>query len=159
MKTSVYVVFAAAIMCASTSGTSQETHATSANTSTVAATVRTWVDNWNAHDAKAIGQMLTPDVDFVLVNGRWLKGRDEFVQVHTDQFKGRYSTSEFAVDGEPNVTLLKPDLALIQWHWIITHVRNPNGTPAPTYKGIFTWVLVEGGAGWTIRAAQNTITQ
>lgn len=155
MKRSIHVVFAAAIACASTSSASQETNATSA----VTATVTTWVNDWNTHDAKAIGQMLTPDVDFVLVNGRWLKGRVEFVQVHGDQFRSRYAASEFAVDGEPNVTLLKPDVALIQWRWVITHVRNPDGTPAPTYKGVFTWVLVERGASWSIRAAQNTITK
>jgi uncharacterized protein (TIGR02246 family) len=125
----------------------------------VSATVNTWVKDWNAHDAKAIGKMLAPDVDFVLVNGRWLKGRSEFVQVHGDQFAGRYAQSEFAVDGTPSITMLKPDVALVQWRWIITRVRNPDGTPAPTYKGVFTWVLTEQSGAWSIRAAQNTVTR
>jgi uncharacterized protein (TIGR02246 family) len=130
-----------------------------AGTAAVAATVNTWVKDWNAHDAKAIGQMLTPDVDFVLVNGRWLKGRSEFVQVHGDQFAGRYAQSEFAVDGTPAISMLKPDVALVQWRWIITHVRNPDGTPAPTYKGVFTWVVTQQHGVWSIRAAQNTVTR
>jgi uncharacterized protein (TIGR02246 family) len=146
---------AMAFVCASALCAPQETKPSNALTSTV----NTWVNDWNAHDADAIGRMLTQDVDFVLVNGRWLKGRAEFVQVHGDQFKGRYSTSEFAVDGDPNVTLLKPDVAVIQWRWIITHVRNADGTPAPTYKGVFTWVLVERNGMWAIRAAQNTVAK
>jgi uncharacterized protein (TIGR02246 family) len=128
-------------------------------TAAVSGVVNTWVKDWNAHDARAIGQMLTPDVDFVLVNGRWLKGRGEFVQVHGDQFAGRYAQSEFATDGPPHITMLKPDVALVQWRWIITRVRNPDGTPAPTYKGVFTWVLTEQNGSWRIRAAQNTVTR
>jgi uncharacterized protein (TIGR02246 family) len=155
MKKWAYVVITATLMCTSALCASQETKTSTALT----ATVTTWVNDWNAHDANAIGQMLTRDVDFVLVNGRWLKGRAQFVQVHGDQFKGRYSTSEFAVDGDPNVTLLKPDVAVIQWRWIITRVRNPDGTPAPTYKGVFTWVLVERNGTWLIHAAQNTVTK
>jgi uncharacterized protein (TIGR02246 family) len=129
------------------------------NVTSPAAVVDAWVKDWNAHDAKAIGEMLTPDVDFVLVDGRWLQGRAQFVQVHGDQFAGRYSQSEFATDGVPHVTLLQPQVALVQWRWIITRVRNPDGTPAPAYRGVFTWVLVQQQGNWAIRAAQNTVAK
>jgi hypothetical protein len=41
------------------------------------ATVETsrWIEGWNAHDARALGELLTDDVDFVLVNGTLVHGR------------------------------------------------------------------------------------
>jgi uncharacterized protein (TIGR02246 family) len=119
--------------------------------------VGAWITGWNAHDAPALGQLLTPDVDFVLVNGRELHGRDEFTRVHAEQFAGRYGQSTFAKDGEIAVSLLKPDVALANWRWEITGVRDPDGKPGPTYHGIFTWVMVAVGGKWQVRAAQNTI--
>jgi uncharacterized protein (TIGR02246 family) len=120
-------------------------------------TVRAWVAGWNAHDAPALGQLLTPDVNFVLVNGRELHGRDEFTRVHAEQFAGRYDQSTFAKDGEIAVSLLKADVALASWRWTITGVRNTDGTPGPIYHGIFTWVMVLDRGKWQVRAAQNTI--
>jgi uncharacterized protein (TIGR02246 family) len=123
----------------------------------IAETVDAWVAGWNAHDAPALGKLLTLDVDFVLVNGRELHGRDEFTRVHAEQFAGRYDQSAFAKDGEVSASLLKPDVALANWRWTITGVRNPDGTPGPTYHGIFTWVLVADRGRWQVRAAQNTV--
>jgi uncharacterized protein (TIGR02246 family) len=123
----------------------------------VTAAVSAWVQGWNAHDAKSLGRLLTSDVEFVLVNGVELQGRDEFVRVHGEQFGGRYDKSQFSQDGEVAVSFIKPDVALAHWRWIITGVRNPDGTAAPTYKGIFTWVMVASGGTWEVRAAQNTV--
>ena len=129
----------------------------SAGQAAVVETVSAWVTRWNAHDAPALGSLLTPDVDFVLVNGRKLHGREEFTRVHGEQFAGRYDQSLFAENGDVAVSFLKPDVALAHWRWTITGVRNPDGTPAPTYHGIFTWVLVEAHGKWEVRAAQNTV--
>ena len=57
------------------------------------------------------------------------------------------------------IPALNPDVALIHWRWSISGVDNPDGSPAPVYRGIFTWVLVRTDGNWLIRAAQNTIGQ
>jgi uncharacterized protein (TIGR02246 family) len=121
-----------------------------------AATAR-WVDGWNAHDAEALGRLLTSDVDFVLVNGTLLHGRQDFTRLHAQQFSGRYRNSVFQKDGEPDFSLIRPDVAIVHWRWSISGVDNPDGSPAQTYHGIFTWVLVRGHGAWEIRAAQNTV--
>ena len=116
-----------------------------------------WVNGWNAHDAAALGNLLTSDVDFVLVNGRLLRGRNEFMQLHAQQFAGRYGKSVFQQDGEPDFSFIRPDVALVHWRWSISGVENPDGSAAQTYHGIFTWVLVRSRGTWSIRAAQNTV--
>ena len=121
------------------------------------ASVQQWVGAWNAHDAKALANMLESDVAFVLVSGKLLNGPIEFHEVHRAQFSGRYSSSNFAVTEPARVVLIKPDVAVVTWRWAITDVRNEDGTPSPTYHGIFTWVEVRHGKAWKIRAAQNTI--
>jgi uncharacterized protein (TIGR02246 family) len=123
----------------------------------VASTTAKWVDNWNAHDAVALGKLLTQDVDFVLVNGTMLHGRQDFTRVHAEQFSGRYKNSVFQKDGEPDFSFIRPDVVVVHWRWSISGVENPDGSPAQTYHGIFTWVLVKTRGTWEIRAAQNTV--
>jgi uncharacterized protein (TIGR02246 family) len=127
-----------------------------ANMIASAATAR-WIKGWNAHDAAALGRLLTDDVDFVLVNGTMLHGRQDFTRVHAQQFSGRYKNSVFQINGEPDFSLIRPDVAVVHWRWSISGVVNPDGSPAQIYHGIFTWVLVRTGGTWAIRAAQNTV--
>jgi uncharacterized protein (TIGR02246 family) len=119
--------------------------------------ITAWVDGWNQHDARALGDILSPHVNFVLVNGIWLRGRDEFVRVHATQFAGRYHASVFAIDGTPTVTSIGVDVAVVQWRWTISGVHNEDGTPAPLYRGVFTWVLSGANDRWQVEAAQNTV--
>ncbi|BCF94179.1 MULTISPECIES: SgcJ/EcaC family oxidoreductase [Paraburkholderia] len=122
-------------------------------------TTTRWIDGWNAHDAATLGNLMTPDVDFVLVSGMLLHGRQDFVHWHAQLFAGRYAKSVFKQDGKADFSLIQPDVALIHWRWSISGVDNPDGSPAPVYRGIFTWVLVRTDGNWLIRAAQNTIGQ
>jgi uncharacterized protein (TIGR02246 family) len=126
-------------------------------TSAAAALVPAWVEAWNRHDAASLAGLLTPDVTFVLVNGRDLHGREEFEKVHGDQFAGRYDKSLFAVDGAVQAADIRRDVVLVNWRWTISGVRNPDGSPAGDYHGIFTWVALRQGKVWQIRAAQNTV--
>ena len=48
----------------------------------IAAIVAEWTQAWNAHDAVALACLVTADVDFVNVAGRWLQGAQEFRQWH-----------------------------------------------------------------------------
>lgn len=125
------------------------------------ATVETsrWIEGWNAHDARALGELLTDDVDFVLVNGTLVRGRQDFTHIHAQQFAGRYRNSVFRNDGMTDESFIRPDVAVVHWRWSISGVSNGDGSPAQTYHGIFTWVLVKNGGIWAIRVAQNTITR
>lgn len=125
----------------------------------IAAIVSAWVKEWNAHDANALGQLFTPNADFVGVSGALLKGRGEFSRVHREQFAGRYDKSLFAVTVAPDITFIKPDVALVHWRWSLAEVRTVDGTPIAPFRGIFTWIVTLEDGVWKIRASQNTIGQ
>ena len=131
--------------------------AESATEALVSATVTRWVDGWNAHDVQALGELLTTDVDFVLVSGTLVRGRPDFIRIHAEQFAGRYRNSVFHKDGQADIAFIHPDVAIVHWRWSISGVNNTDGSPAQTYHGIFTWVVVGSDGTWAIRAAQNTI--
>jgi len=104
----------------------------------VVAVVTGFIIAWNAHDAKALGQMFTEDCDFVGVGGRLWHSPAEISRVHAEQFAGRYDQSVFAVDGAPSVVFIKPDVALAHWRWTISGVRNTDESLLAPYSGIFT---------------------
>jgi uncharacterized protein (TIGR02246 family) len=145
------------LSCVMGAGLSLPAWAAASSEAAVAATVSVWVKEWNVHDANALGQLLSPNVDFVGVSGALLKGRSEFTRVHAEQFAGRYDKSIFAVDGAPSITFIKPAVPLVHRCWTISDVRNADDKPAAPYHDIFTWIVVASDGMWKIRASQNTI--
>lgn len=125
----------------------------------VAGVIQDFIKAWNAHDAKALGDVFSADGEFVGISGIKWSNPAEVSRVHAEQFAGRYSSSLFALDKAPAVALLKPDVALVHWQWTISDVRNPDGTKVAPYQGIFTWVLVNRDGVWRVRAAQNNVSK
>ena len=111
---------------------------------------------WNAHDMDAAARLVVPGVEFVTVAGLWLRGRREFLEhhrrIHAAQMRDSRWTN-LAVDARP----LPGGLALIHLEWAIEGDRDPDGTPRPPRRGIFTWLAAREGDGvWRIAAAHNT---
>lgn len=118
-----------------------------------------FVDGFNAHDGKAIGQLFTEDGEFIGITGSLWTGPAEITKVHSGLFTARYDQSAFTLDGTPSVDLLKPDIALIHWRWTISGVKDEAGAVIAPYSGIFTWVVVNQGGDWRVRAAHNIVTK
>lgn len=113
-----------------------------------------WERAWNTHNMKALGALVTIDADFVNVGGKHWKGREDIEAEHTrrlSQFEASTWTTK-----QVTVQLLKLDLALVHVNWGIAGDKDPDGAARQPREGIFTWIVVQGGDGWRIRAAQNT---
>src|SRR3712207_9435156 len=50
-------------------------------------------DGWNAHDGKAFAAPFAADADYVVVNGMYIKGREEIEKGHTGIFTTIYKES------------------------------------------------------------------
>jgi uncharacterized protein (TIGR02246 family) len=115
-----------------------------------------WAAAWNAHDMEAAAGLVTADVEFVNVAGRWLRGRAEFLAYHRSIHAAQMRDSRWislAVDTRP----LRNDLALIHLEWVIEGDCDPDGTPRAPREGIFTWIAArEGDGAWRIAVAHNT---
>jgi uncharacterized protein (TIGR02246 family) len=116
---------------------------------------RAWCGAWNAHDMKALTDLLLPDADFVTVSGRWLHGREEFYdhtrRLHETQFKNSIHTV-----ARTEVRFLSPDLVIAHVRWGLRGDTDPDGTPRKPRTGIFTQVLRKSAGKWLILASQNT---
>ena len=120
---------------------------------------REWQDAWNRRDAAGLTALLAHDVDFVTVLGPrgWLKGRDQFFEVHARMFQTLFTESVWSTN-ETHIKFLRSDLAIARVLWTTTgdkvrHVKH--GEPR---SGIFTWVVEKRDGTWVVIASQNTET-
>jgi uncharacterized protein (TIGR02246 family) len=113
-----------------------------------------WQDAWNHHDARALADLVAPEVDFVTVAGVWLQGQDEFLRHHRQLHDTQMRDSVWATAGAL-YRALGPGLRLAHVEWAITGDRDPDDRPRPPRRGHFTWVL-QAGPRWRILAGQNT---
>jgi uncharacterized protein (TIGR02246 family) len=111
---------------------------------------------WNKHDIEgAFRKLLTDDVDWVNVNAVRGKGIETVVQGHVRVHAGKFKDSVMTVK-DVEVELLKPDVALVYVSWGMKGDRDDDGTPREPREGLFTWVTVQDGPAWKIRASHNT---
>ncbi len=116
---------------------------------------RKWETAWNQHDVKALSELVTDDVDFVTVGGRWLKGRREF-EDHDTRIHKRGLKDTVWTTTDTHVRFLSQDLALAHVIWQVRGERDREGASLPPRDGIFTWILARTGGKWLIAAAHNT---
>jgi uncharacterized protein (TIGR02246 family) len=122
----------------------------------IGAVAGAWSDAWNAHDMDAAARLVAPDVDFVTVAGQWLKGVDEFLAHHRQIHRAHMSGSRWA-NLACAIQELHETLYLVHLEWVIVGDRDPAGTPRTAPRcGIFTWLILDHGGEWRIRAAHNT---
>ena len=121
----------------------------------IVAIVVGWADAWNAHDADAMAELVAPDVDFVTVSGRWLRGAEEFREWHRRIHRQHLRDSRW-INLQHRSRLLTTDLSVVHLEWTIEGERYPDGKPRPQRSGIFTWLIQRRDGGWFIAAAQNT---
>ena len=121
----------------------------------IAGLVAAWTSAWNAHDMSAASALVDPDVEFVTVAGKWLRGRDEFLGHHDTIHTRQMRDSRWATRGY-NVRWLRDGLALVHVEWTIDGDRNADDTPRSPRSGTFTWLVADIHGACRIVAAHNT---
>jgi uncharacterized protein (TIGR02246 family) len=106
----------------------------------------------NRGDAKAFAVLFTEDADFVVITGKYLKGRNEIVTYHASLFSGDFQGSHLDVTSVA-VRFLRPDVAIAR---ISTKRTENGGKEMRTSFPMF--VLTKQGESWLIAAVQNTLT-
>ncbi len=106
----------------------------------------------NQRDIKTWSRLFTEDADFVVVTGRYLKGRDEIETYHAQIWAGVYKDSRQATTSLA-VRFLAPDIAVARAGAEI--VYNEGKDKRTVW---FIAVLTKHGTQWLIDAAQTTLT-
>jgi uncharacterized protein (TIGR02246 family) len=106
----------------------------------------------NRGDAKAFAALFTDDADFVVITGKYLKGRNEIVTYHSELFTGDFQRSHLDVTSVA-IRFLCPDVAVAR---VATKRTENGGKEMRTSFPMF--VLTKQSQSWLIAAAQNTLT-
>jgi uncharacterized protein (TIGR02246 family) len=123
--------------------------------SQTASLIASWEEAWNAHDVEALAVLVAPDVEFVNVAGRWLRGRKEFFAWHRMIHEAHLCASTWTTT-QSRARALRPDLILVHLEWTINGERGTDGTPRHSRSGIFSWIVLYEAGRSLIAAAHNT---
>jgi uncharacterized protein (TIGR02246 family) len=110
---------------------------------------------WDEPGMPGFENLFTEDADFVVITGRWLKGRSEIVAYHRELLKTVYAGSKTLPGTLEKIRFVRPDFAITHWEGGATFELD--GKTA-TRTGRSTAVLVKQDGGWRITAFHNTLT-
>ena len=113
-------------------------------------------DGWNRGDGQAFAAPFTDDADFIVWNGRYLKGRQAIATGHQQIFETFYRGSR--LEGSiKSIRFLSDDIALLHLHG---RPQMPDQTlPEPEQYSIQTLIGIRQDDGWRFTAFQNTLIQ
>lgn len=114
-----------------------------------------WQASWNRHDIAAMVRLGSPDADWVNLAGQWFAGRNAFAKSLESLHSGKVKESVWHTE-QVQARFLSPSIAVVHVYFSTSGERNPDGSPRPPRRGIFTRVEVKRGGKWLIVASQAT---
>ena len=145
----------ALLLAGAQSGYAQTPKLSSADETAIRRVVQGVQDAWNAHDGKAFAAQFAPDADYVVVNGMYIKGREEIERGHVQIFTTIYKDSR-NVATIKSIRPLRPDVAVVHVEWNLEFKVNDQPMKA---RGMNTMIMTGEGGKWSIAAFQNTPVQ
>lgn len=105
---------------------------------------------WNAGDGSRFAAPFAEDADYVIVDGRYINGRQTIAQGHQQIFDTIYrNTSNVA--SVQHIRLLGDDVAVVHVEWQLTFRQD-----LAVHKSLSTMVMAKANGTWSITAFQNT---
>src|SRR5262249_43692765 len=112
-----------------------------------------FVDAIDRSDIKAFEALFTDDADFVVITGKYLKGRTEIVTYHAQLLTGSFKGSHLDITST-DIRFLRPDVAIAR---VATKRTENEGKEMRTSFPIF--VLTRRADKWLITAVPNMLTR
>jgi uncharacterized protein (TIGR02246 family) len=116
--------------------------------------VSNFAESWNRPGMPGFSDLFTDDADFVVITGKWLKGRTEIVSYHKDLLETLYKGSHLTPDAV-TVRFLQPDVAVAHANWDVSYTRD--GIEQKR-TALMTLTFTKQAGKWQIAAAHNTLT-
>jgi uncharacterized protein (TIGR02246 family) len=107
---------------------------------------------WNAGDGSRFAAPFAEDADYVIVDGRYVSGRQTIAQGHQQIFDTIYRGSHNAATVK-RIRFLGDDVAVahVEWQLTLEHSQAVHNA-----KSITTMVMTKANGVWSIAAFQNT---
>jgi uncharacterized protein (TIGR02246 family) len=112
-----------------------------------------YVATWNRHDMAAFAQLFTSDCDYIVINGRHLKGRNEVFAYHDDLHRGLFKDRQLSATWE-DFRFLSDEVAIGHVAWAAS---GPSSDGRGNTTALGTIVLKKDGGDWLIDAVHNTL--
>jgi uncharacterized protein (TIGR02246 family) len=125
-----------------------------ADEQSIRAVVAGFAKSWNLPGMPGFGDLFTKDADFVVITGRWLKGRDAIVKMHRDVLADLYKGSQFFVDAT-TIRFLRSDIAVVHSDWHVMYTKDGKELKRTTLAVL---ILAKAQGQWKIATVHNTLT-
>ena len=136
-------------------GSATAARGSAADKEAIAAIETQWETAWNHHDIAAMVRLFAPDADVVNLAGEWFQGRTAFAKSLEGLHSAKTKESIWRTE-QIRTSFLTPDIAIVHVYFSSSGERNPDGSPMPPRRGIFTRVEVKRDGRWLIVASQAT---
>ncbi len=114
--------------------------------------VRRLEAGWNAKSGAKFAEPFAADVDYVVINGSHVKGREAIAEGHQQIFDTVFKESVLSLSVE-QLRMLRPDVAVV-------HVNGTNrfrrGAETHAVEALITLVLTKESGAWKVAALQIT---
>lgn len=126
----------------------------SADETAVRALARRCVEGWNKGSGAAFAAQFADDADYVVVNGNYLKGRQQIASGHQQIFDTFYKGTRLWIEVK-SVRFLRPDVALMH---SVSRVLKPGEADASPVRpaAIQLFVVTKHDGTWLIDSFHNT---
>lgn len=113
--------------------------------------VSQFVEAWNAHDMRALGDLLTTDVDWVTASGKRLGGREK-VRAYLAEEHSTWARTTRMEAADVYVRHLNRGTAMVFFEWQIAPAKGE--AAAPPRRGNNLFIARQFGSGWILAAGQ-----
>lgn len=129
-------------------------HRSESEKTAVDALVSGFAASWNAPGMPGLESLFWPDADFVVITGKWLKGRDEIVSYHRQLLASFYKGSHVTPE-RTWIRTVRPGVAIahVAWRASYTHDRKTEVRTA-----LMSVLVTQAHGQWRIASVHNTLT-
>jgi uncharacterized protein (TIGR02246 family) len=110
---------------------------------------------WDQPGMPGFGDLFSEDADFVVITGKWLKGRNEIVSYHKNLLATFYKGSRSIPMEAVAIRLLEPNIAIAH---ITSGAHYTQDGVEHTRTALATATLTKRDGTWRISAFHNTLT-
>jgi uncharacterized protein (TIGR02246 family) len=122
--------------------------------SSIKAVIDGFQASWNTPGMPGFEKLFMPDADFVVITGKWLRGRDEIVSYHRDLLKTLYAGSHQFID-QVTVRFVDTQNAVAHVAWGAEFTADGKQVRR---TALGTVTLRNDGGRWMIQTVHNTLT-
>ena len=133
----------------------QKTDDKSADETAIRAQVEQMMKGWNAKNGVEFAKPFAEDADYVVINGRQIKGRTAIAKAHQGIFDTIYKNSTISYTVE-TIRFLRSDVAVVH---VAGSLKVTEGDSNRTTNARITLVVTKTDGKWEIAAFQNTEVQ